>query len=98
PSDPARGRRRAAVPAHVDCRPGGTSGRQGCSMGMKRYLSLALVVAGGALATVATAAAPTTQLRSFVCQTARDPANRGISVTAVMRPVPHTLHMAIRFE
>ncbi len=41
--------------------------------------------------------APRTQLRDFVCQRAVDPALRGLSVVAVMRPVTGTERMAMRF-
>lgn len=43
-------------------------------------------------------APPRAQLRSFSCQRALDPANRSVSVTAVMRPVAGTQHMALRFD
>jgi hypothetical protein len=64
---------------------------------MKRYLIAGLVVVGP-LAAVAPAAVPRAQLRSYVCQTARDPANRGVSITAVMRPMRHTVRLALRFD
>lgn len=63
-------------------------------------LACALLLALGlpALSGGAPGRAPRALLRSFVCQTARDPAGRGISVTAVMRPRPHTRAMALRFQ
>jgi len=68
-------------------------------MGMKRYLSVALALAVGvSTAAIAGASTPRAQLKAAVCQTARDPANRGLSITAVMRPLPHTTRMAIRFQ
>ncbi len=65
-----------------------------------------LVIAGvGALAAVSAtmATAATTEgtgagLRGYVCQTAPDPASRGMSITAVMAPLPSTMRMAMRFE
>jgi hypothetical protein len=45
-----------------------------------------------------TAAAPRARLRAFVCQTALDPPARAVSVEAVMRPVPSTQTMALRFD
>ena len=41
---------------------------------------------------------PRAKLTGVLCQTARDPATRGISVTAVMRPLAHTRRMALRFD
>jgi hypothetical protein len=51
------------------------------------------IVGGAALAAVPGDRA---QLESFVCQRAIDPAARAIAVTAVMRPLPGTLHMAVK--
>jgi hypothetical protein len=65
---------------------------------------LALALAGGATAEVASVAgasatpAPRASLSSFLCQTAFDPLSRGIAVTAVMRPVPSTVSMQVKFE
>jgi CARDB len=77
-------------------------------MGMKRFVIGVLVLAIGCSAAVAGAVAnpsvvanasvPKAKLRGFLCQTARDPANRGIDVTAVMRPLSHTVKMALRFD
>jgi hypothetical protein len=53
-----------------------------------------MLFAGGA----AGATAPRAQLRGFACQSALDPGNRSVSVTAVMRPVPGTKHMSVRFD
>lgn len=58
---------------------------------------IALVAGTGAVA-LAIADAPRAKLASFVCQTALDPAERAISVTAVMRPLPGTGKMAMRFQ
>ncbi len=44
------------------------------------------------------AAQPRAQLRRFDCQRAVDPAARTVAVRAVMRPLPGTLKMAMRFE
>ncbi len=43
-------------------------------------------------------ALPRAQLRDFVCQRARDPAQRELSVQTVMRPMPGTEQMAVRVE
>jgi hypothetical protein len=58
------------------------------------FVSAAVLFAGGA----AGATAPRAQLRDFACQSALDPGNRSVSVTAVMRPVPGTKHMSVRFD
>jgi hypothetical protein len=65
---------------------------------MKRFAIVALLVIAGSVVAVAAATSPKAQLRAFVCQTARDPAGRGISITAVMRPLPGTTRMALRFD
>jgi hypothetical protein len=52
---------------------------------------------GAASATVP-AASPRARLRDFVCQRALDPPARAISITAVMRPLPGTRKMEMRFE
>lgn len=68
---------------------------------MKRLLATLGAVALGA-ATIPGAglgaSLPRAELRAFSCQTAIDPINRSIAVTAVMRPRPGTEHMAIRFD
>jgi hypothetical protein len=74
-------------------------------MSSRRHLaagSLALALAGGASTAVATAAGvsapPRSSLTGFICQTALDPATRGIEVTAVMRPIPSTVRLQIKPE
>ena len=64
---------------------------------MRRYLAVSMVcvVTAGALVGAGVAAASShgaarAQLRSFICQKARDPGQREVSVTAVMRPVKGT--------
>lgn len=53
----------------------------------------------GAGAVIANAAAPPPgQLQDFSCQTSLDPLLRGMSVTAVMRPLPGTQAMRMRFD
>ncbi len=54
----------------------------------------ALVLPG----TVLGSAPPRAALRGFSCQRALDPADRSIGITAVMRPVPGTRHLALRFD
>ncbi len=58
---------------------------------------VALAGGSGAVA-LAMADAPRARLTSYLCQTALDPAERAISVTAVMRPVSGTGKMAMRFQ
>lgn len=73
-------------------------------MSPKRYLlagSLALALGGGgtaAAAAISSSVPPRASLSTFVCQTAVNPLSRGIAVTAVMRPVPSTKSMQVRFE
>ncbi len=58
-----------------------------------------VAVAGAALAGAAGAAGdpPRADLRGFVCRNALDPADRSISAKAVMRPVPGTQKLQLRF-
>ncbi len=58
----------------------------------------AIVCTASASAASASASPPLDQLRSFVCQKALDPPARAISVQAVMRPVPGTARMQMRFD
>ncbi len=58
--------------------------------------SIALLAMGAASA--AAPPPPRASLTGFVCQTAVDPATRGIAVTAVMRPVPSTQRMQVKFD
>ena len=70
-------------------------------MGVKRLLvvvSSSLLAAVGPVAVSAAAQAPRAQLRSFICQRALEPASRALSVTAVMRPLPGTVGMELRFD
>jgi CARDB len=70
-------------------------------MGMKRLCVLScgvLAMASGAALAAPAKTPPRAQLQHFRCQTARDPAARGIDLWAVMRPVPHTMRMAMRFD
>ncbi len=50
------------------------------------------------LVPMATGASPRAHLRGFVCQKAVDPPMRDVSVQAVMRHIPGTVAMAIRFQ
>ncbi len=59
---------------------------------------VALLAGSAAVAAATTVPASRARLQSFVCQTALDPAARGVSITAVMRPVAGTEKMAMRFE
>jgi hypothetical protein len=67
---------------------------------MKRLLiATSTVLALGSLtAAEVSASQPRARLRRFVCQRALDPPARAVSVTAMMRPLPGTLKMALRFE
>jgi len=60
------------------------------------------IFCGLAAASVSTAAAatvpPRALLSGFVCHHAGNPLNREISITSVMRPVPGTQRMALKFE
>jgi hypothetical protein len=69
---------------------------------MRRYLAalVGAVVVAGALVGAAAAAvnlASKAQLRNPICQKARDPGQREVSVTAVMRPVKGTKKLEVRF-
>jgi hypothetical protein len=67
---------------------------------VKRLTAICCVALGCGLAPPTAAAwqPPRARLRSLVCQRALDPASRAISITAVMRPLPGTAKMAMRFE
>jgi hypothetical protein len=41
---------------------------------------------------------PRSELRDFSCQRALDPINRSVGLTAVMRPLTGTKHMAVKFD
>jgi hypothetical protein len=68
---------------------------------MKRLFSGVAALAGCLIliaAASATGAQPRALLRGFVCHRAIEPASRSVSVTAVMRPVVGTRHMAVKFD
>lgn len=76
---------------------------------MKRLAAGAATLACGALIVAGTASAgtqsgapgsglPRAQLTGFSCHRAFDPPNRSIGVTAVMRPLSGTQHMALKFR
>jgi hypothetical protein len=70
---------------------------------MKRLAALCLLALASISFTVASASAgvikpPRQRLRTFICQRALSPAQRSISVEAVMRPVVGTKTMQIRFD
>jgi hypothetical protein len=66
---------------------------------MKRFwVTGAVLIAACAWVTgSAAASSPRAQLTDFVCQRALDPATRAISITAVMRPLPGTRKLSVRF-
>lgn len=65
---------------------------------MKRFSLVCLtVLAAGSVVATATAGPPRARLRGFVCLRALDPPARAVSVTAVMRPLPGTTKLALRF-
>jgi hypothetical protein len=64
---------------------------------MKRFVLASLVLLGSAVAPAA-AHASASNLKGFVCQTASSPGQRAMSITAVMRPIPGTAKMAMRFK
>lgn len=61
-------------------------------------LSAALAVAALSAAVAFAAASPRASLTSFACVRALDPSARSVSVTSVMRPVPGTRRLAVRFR
>ena len=68
---------------------------------MKRLFAGASALALCALlvaTSVSAGAPPRTQLRAFSCHRALDPGDRSVALTAVMRPVAGTRHMAMRFD
>ena len=74
-----------------------------CYTGMKRALlaclSAAALCASGAVSVAAGATPPPrAELDGFVCHHASDALDRWIAVTAVMRPIPGTERMALKFE
>src|SRR5437588_835288 len=68
---------------------------RGSSRGTSASRRQAIVLA---TASGAGSPAPRDELRSFVCQKALDPPTRAVSIQAVMRPVPGTAKMQIRFD
>ena len=69
---------------------------------MKRFCAGLSALAAAALlvipATGQGSELPRSELRNFSCQRALDPINRSVGLTAVMRPLTGTQHMAIRFD
>jgi CARDB len=69
---------------------------------MSRLVPIAFVAAGALAYAASSAAAPVSpprdSLRAFVCQRALDPPSRGISVQSVIRPIPGTERLAVRFQ
>jgi CARDB len=64
-----------------------------------KLLALAGAFVLGLCATVASAdPPPRAALRNFVCQRALDPPARAVSVKAVMRPLPATTKLSLRFQ
>lgn len=59
---------------------------------------VAVLAADSAGARAATAVPPRAQLTQFSCARALDPVNRSAGVSAVMRPVPGTQRMLLRFQ
>jgi CARDB len=68
---------------------------------MKRLLAGAAALALCVLLVATSASAgtqPRAELRAFDCHRALDPGDRSVAVTAVMRPLVGTRHMAVKFE
>jgi CARDB len=68
---------------------------------MKRIFLTGVVVLAAGSALIPSAAGadtPHARLRSMVCQRALDPPARAVGVTAVMRPLPGTRRMELRFD
>jgi len=68
------------------------------SLGVGVTLACAVVVGAGPALAQSSPAPPNDQLRSFVCQKALDPPARAVSVQAVMRPLPGTSKMQMKFQ
>jgi hypothetical protein len=58
----------------------------------------AVAAAGGGVAGAAVTAPPRAHLRGFTCQRALEPAQRLVSVAAVMRPLTGTKSLQLRFD
>jgi hypothetical protein len=56
-----------------------------------------LIMASVWVTAAAAASTPRAQLTDYVCQRALDPPTRAISITAVMRPLPGTRKLSVRF-
>jgi len=65
---------------------------------MKVVLAIAGVIALWVCVPVVAADPPRAALRDFVCQQALDPPARAVSVQAMMRPLPGTQKLSIRFQ
>jgi hypothetical protein len=63
------------------------------AVGLAALASVAITPASGSAAT-----APRASLQGFVCQRAIEPAQREVSVTAVMRPLKGTRRLELRFD
>lgn len=65
----------------------------------KLLLAGAILAAGSALPTTAALGAdPHTNLQDFVCHPAIKPGRRVVGVSAVMRPIPGTVKLSMRFQ
>jgi hypothetical protein len=69
-------------------------------MRLRRFVTGLAVIGAAAVpvASVAAASPPRSQLTDFACTHALDPGNRAVSVDALMRPLPGTRKLAIRFD
>ena len=68
-------------------------------MRVRRFVTvLAVIGVAGVPVASAASAPPRSQLTGFVCTRAMDPGNRAVSIEAVMRPLPGTRKLAIRFD
>jgi hypothetical protein len=65
---------------------------------MKLLTLVGVIALAASAAPVAAADPPRAALRDFVCQTALDPPARAVSVQAVMRPLPGTQNLSVRFQ
>src|SRR5437588_10583069 len=65
---------------------------------MKRLAIACLTIAAVAVGSSAAAVPPRAQLMAFGCQRALDPLARGVQVTAVMRPLPGTRKLELKFD
>jgi hypothetical protein len=65
---------------------------------MKALVAAGVIALSLCSTTVAAADSPHAAVRNFLCQRALDPPARAVSVQAVMRPLPGTQRLSVRFQ